>query len=285
MQVLNKFYTYGTEKYVDRIGIPELNRKEYMTPQYIDMFYDELCSIKLDGKVAVLYVGGVSMSSCELTEVNTTYKCDVEYMDNSIVIKSLHSYMMHKYIGILIASGNNVTYANINTDTCASSLYSMYEAEGLLDRGVVDYVVVIAEEKTSRDTMRIFSEHSIPLTVGEGFACIVLGKGNGIGECKWEYSYNRNPFLVSAEGYRKVATEAGVVKGHKTGTVQNDSAEAEVFGDTVGYKDKIGHCQGASGLIEVCMVLDDTELVGRVLCVASGLGGFYGSCVVDKDAI
>jgi len=35
-------------------------------------------------------------------------------------------------------------------------------------------------------------------------------------------------------------------------------------------------------LIELCMVLEDDNLQGDVLCVASGLGGFYGSCLVRK---
>ena len=60
------------------------------------------------------------------------------------------------------------------------------------------------------------------------------------------------------------------------------NAEKEVFGNVLGYKDKIGHCQGASGLIELCMVLDDDKLKGKILCTASGLAGFYGSCLVEK---
>jgi 3-hydroxy-3-methylglutaryl CoA synthase len=253
-----------------------------MTTQYIRKHKDKLADIKLKGRVALLYVGGVGISNSETSEANYKFECSVDNLKNSMVIKGIHAYMMHKYAGILSRNGNDITYANISANTCASSLYSLYEAEGLLDRDVVDYVVIIAEEKTSKDTVRIFNEHSIDLTVGEGFACMVLGRGEGISECKWEYRYNNNPFLVSVDGYAKVATEADMVKGHKTGTVQNDTAEAEAFGDTVGYKDKIGHCQGASGLIEVCMVLEDANMQGRILCVASGLGGFYGSCVVTK---
>lgn len=284
MKVSNYTYTIGDTKYADRIGIASLNRQDYMTPQYIEMHYDWLTGLKLEGRTALLYVGGAGLHNAENRRANEEFHSTVEVMNSGLVIKSLQAYMLHKYAGVL-SKNNNITYANVSSNTCASSLYSIYEAEGLLLRDVVDNVVVIAEEKTSNDTIRIFHEHNIPLTVGEGFAAVVLTNetdGLQISQTKWEYEYARNPFSVTQSGYSKVASECDVVKGHKTGTVVNDEAERLVFGDTVGYKDKIGHCQGASGLIELCMTIEDTALAGKVLCVASGLGGYYGSCVLSK---
>lgn len=283
MKLEKHWYEVGDTEYSDRVGISDLDRSDYTTNIFLDRHLDRLAEINLHGNVAVLYVGGASLSATETRET-TTFECSVNVCKSGTVIKSLQAYMMHKYIGIL-SRNNKVTYANISAGACASSMYSLYEAERLLRDRTVDYVIIVAEEKTSRDTIRIFSEHGIDIKVGEGFACVVLSNavdGVQVTNTKWEYEYNRNPFAVSKEGYEKVNSECDIVKGHKTGTAVNDDAEKKVFGNIAGYKDKIGHCQGASGLIEMCMVVDDENLNGNVLCVASGLGGFYGSCVVRK---
>lgn len=282
MIVNDYFYTVGSKDLGERIELLD-KRDGYVTDLYIKMFKEQLSNIKLDGRVAFLYAGGVTVSASEARNYTGGFECTQPILDNGPAIKILSSYMMHKYIGLLVKNGNDVTYANINGNTCASSMFSLYEAERLLGDNVVDHVVIITEEKTSHSTVRIFHEHGIKLKVGEGFACTVLScEGNGptITNTKWEYKYNRNPFLVDSEGYEKVYADTKLVKGHKTGTEQNDGAEAEVFGETFGYKGKIGHCQGASGLIEVCMVMDDK--LEDVLCLASGLGGFYGSCIVNE---
>lgn len=281
--IVNKYF--HIESYIDMGDRFELlsDRKGYMNAQYLKMFKEELSSITLEGDVAFLYVGGAAVHTGENRNYEGRFEGTQPILSDGPVIKNLSAYMMHKYIGVLHKNGNNITYANVNGNTCASSLYSLYEAEQLLEQGRVQHVVVIAEEKTSLATMRIFHEHGIPVKAGEGFACIVLsneGNGPSITDTKWEYSYNRNPFLVDIVGYEKVYSETELVKGHKTGTEQNDFAELEVFGDTFGYKDKIGHCQGACGLIEVCLVLD--EKLDDVLCVSSGLGGFYGSCIINR---
>ncbi len=282
MIVNDYFHDEGTLDKGDRFELLD-DRLNYMNAQYLKMFKARLSTVKLEGKVAFLYAGGVTSHTSESRNYVGEFTCTQPILDNGPVIKVLSAYMMHKYIGILCNSGNDVTYANINGNTCASSLHSVYEAEYLLYSGVVDHVVIVAEEKTNLSTVRIFREHGIDITVGEGFACVVLsdkGTGPTITNAKWEYSYNRNPFLVDEKGYEKVYSDSELVKGHKTGTSQNDESEKNVFGDTFGYKDKIGHCQGASGLIEICLVLD--EGLEDVLCVASGLGGFYGSCIVNE---
>lgn len=283
MKVIDYFYRHGKNVLEDRVELLD-NRTSYMNFEYIKMFKDELDSIKLNGKVAFLYVGGAGIHNAEGRNYEGNESYSQPILKDGLVIKDLQAYMMHRYIGILVKNGNNISYANINSNTCASSLYSIYEAEKLIRDEVVDYVVIVAEEKTSFNTIRIFKEHQINVKPGEGFACIILGKetdGTQITNSKWEYSYSTNPFFVSDIGYSKVCTKASWVKGHKTGTEQNDKAEDTVFGDTFGYKDEIGHCQGASGLIEICMVLDSK--LDDVLCVASGLGGFYGSCVINKE--
>ena len=284
MKVIKYFHTFSEKHLEDRVELIE-NREAYMNVEYIKMFKEQLNSIKLDGKVAFLYAGGVGVHNSEGRNYEGKLEFTQPLLKDGLVIKNLQAYMMHRYIGMLVKNGNDITYANINSNTCASSLHSVYEAERLLNDNTVDYVIIVAEEKTSFNTIRIFKEYEIDVKPGEGFACLVLSNekdGTQITDSKWEYSYSNNPFLVSPEGYKKVYTKTKEVKGHKTGTEQNDVSEKEVFGETFGYKDRIGHCQGASGLIEICMVLEENTKT-NVLCVASGLGGFYGSCVVNKE--
>lgn len=283
MRVSNYFYEVGTELVEDHYQLLP-DREEYMVTQYLDKFSSKLAELDMDGRVGVLYVGGISVHQSEDRNYEGTFTCSQVIHPSGVVIKNLQAYNMHKYISAMPCK-DKVVYASINSNTCASSMYAVYEAERLLRDDVVDHVVIIAEEKTSFNTIRIFKEHRIEVTPGEGFACVVIGREGDylVRDAKWGFAYDRNPFLVKASGYAQVNTEADVVKGHKTGTVQNDTAEMEVFGSTIGYKDKVGHCQGASGLIETCILLDDESVKGNVLCVASGLGGFYGSFVVEKS--
>lgn len=283
MVISKYFYEVGYESKVDRTELLE-DRESYMTNDYIRKFKHSITGIKLDGRVAVLYSAGASLHQGESRCYRGEYANSLEIQPSGPIIKELTAYMLHKYIGLL-NQDNNIVYANINSNTCASSMHSIWEAKQLIDNGIVEHAIIIAEEKTSFNTIRIFHEHQINVIPGEGFALVVVSKeGQGVPllDAKWEYSYNRNPFLVDVAGYQKVKCEADIIKGHQTGTIQNDDAEKEVFGAVIGYKDKIGHCQGASGLIELCMVLDDDRLHGKVLCTASGLAGFYGSCLVEK---
>jgi len=282
MKINNYFYSVGAVKKADRVELLE-DRTKYFTPQYIKMFKQELSAIECEGKTAFLYAAGVSIPAGEQRNIVGKTPNSLDINESTMVIKEISAYMMHKYISILHKK-NTIEYANINSNTCASSMHSIYEAQELLNSGQVDNVVIITEERTSFNTIRIFQEHQIAVTPGEGFACIVLSKdGDDITDAKWAYEYHQNPFYVSAAGYEKVKTEADLLKGHGTGTDQNTEAEKVLGDDNIEYKSKIGHTQGASALIELCMALDDDKLTGSILCAASGLGGFYGSCVIHKQ--
>jgi len=262
---------------------PKLDVEGYMTPQYIDMLEEYLGTIKLEGKCAVLYAGGVLLNASEARNTKKSGpKLRRRALKSSLAIKEVAAYSMHKWIGRLEGK-ENVQYASINGNTCASSMHSLYEAQQLIEDGF-DQVVIIAEEKTSYNTLRVFDESRIDLTVGEGVVVIHLDKnGSDITDCKWSYEYNRNPFMVTESGYIKIDSPSDYVNPHGTGTEVNERAETSVFGGRpqLRYKEKIGHTQGVSGLIEVCMVLDE-DIAGDVLCVSSGLGGLYGSCIVRK---
>ena len=275
MYINNYFYIHSTigNRLIEDDNI-------YMTDYYTRKFKEELSSIKLDGKTALLYAIGVSVSQSEARNSG------VVTVDSGVTIKELTSYSAHKYAKIF-NKNNNITYMNLNSNTCASSMFSLYEAERLLKLGDVDNVIIVTEERTSAKTKSVFKESNIELALGEGFACVVLSNNGDIKvtDTKWVTHYDNNPFKVTKEGYDKVFTECDMVKLHGTGTPVNDKAEQEAFGHllTIRYKDTIGHTQGASSLIEVCKVLGDNKAKGKVLCVASGLGSFYGSCLVWKS--
>ena len=98
---------------------------------------------------------------------------------------------------------------------------------------------------------------------------------------------------VTKEGYDKVISSLDVsgvdfVKMHGSGTERNTEMEIEairargVDAKCVGYKQEIGHTQGASSIVEICMMLD-REKFTKSLVLASGLGGFYGGCIITRD--
>ena len=78
-----------------------------------------------------------------------------------------------------------------------------------------------------------------------------------------------------------------VVKSHGSGTTRNTEVELaairEVMVDVgvIEYKSEIGHTQGVSALIELCILLGEPDWKKSV-CLASGLGGFYGGCTVRR---
>lgn len=265
--------------------IESLDRHDYMTAQYIDMMYEYISKLNLKGRCAFLYAGGVLLTGSEARNALDSGKYREPAKDTGLCIKELAAYSMHKWIGCLNDKAS-IEYANINGNTCASSMHSLWEAEQLLNNGF-DEVIIVAEEKTAYNTLRVFDEMRIELQIGEGLAIVHLGKdGDGIeiDNTKWAYEYNRNPFGTTSVGYEKINSESDMVNPHGTGTDNNESAEQEIVGDRpqLRYKEKIGHTQGVSGLIEVCMVIDDPEACGDILCTSAGLGGFYGSCIVHK---
>jgi len=271
----------------DHIEIEGITREGYTTHEYLARIKAPV----LIKRTAVLYAGGFNTHQSESRNVDTVNprnRGSVNYQPTSMVIKESTAYSLHKWIGEM-EHNELVVYANINSNTCASSIHSIYEAERLLKDGIVEEVIIIAEERTSFDTLRIFKEHRIPLVCGDAFAMVTLTMEPTpyeITNSQWYYSYNRNPFQTTSKAYMEVDTakEVDNIKPHGTGTPSNTEAEQGLLKDRnpIYYKNSTGHTQGVSALLEICMTLDDTSITGSTLCVASGLGGFYGSCILHK---
>jgi len=277
----------------DHYEIPDLSREAYTTKA----FMSKIKLPELTTNTAVLLAGGFNIHQSESRSegsINPRYLGSVKPQPTSMIIKESTAYTLHQWIGSL-NKPELVTYASINSNTCASSMHSIYEANQLLSLGVCDEVLIIAEEKTSSNTLRIFKEHHIDLLCGDGFAYILLSRKRPkkylgyISNTKWVYEYNRNPFHTTVEGYAKIIPQGqfNYIKPHGTGTPTNNAAEIELLNKKgtkfLFYKDKIGHTQGVSALLELCLTLDNPSVKGEILCLASGLGGFYGSCVLRKS--
>ena len=281
-------YLTPTQFGTDHNEIEGITRTDYATQQFIE----RLPKIVLDRPTAVIYAGGATLGQSEgrNTEgINPLYVGTVPLNKSKLLIKELSAYSMHAWIKSM-DNNHFVKYASINGNTCASSMHALYEANLLLTSKVVDEVIVIAEERTSFNTVRIFKEHRIDVTCADGVAVMRLldvGVGSHITDCKWSYEWGNNPFGTTTSGYLSVDDiGCSVVKVHGTGTQNNDEAE-KVLGcgrTVINYKKDVGHMQGASALVEICMLLDDEKVDADapILCVASGMGGFYGSCVLYK---
>lgn len=285
MYIRDYFYIKPTINCGDHMEIDGISREDYAVDQYIDI----TPKIVLDRKTAVLYAPGTGVSQSESrdsTHTKERYAGSIPLCKGELLIKELTSYHAHRWISEM-ENRELVSYVNINNNACASSMHSLYEAERLLRDDVVDEVIVISDERSSFNTIRIFKEHGIPVVVGDALAIVRLtknGNGHEITNTKWEYEWNRNPFGVTKTGYLKVDGVADTVKTHGTGTTNNSEAEQVLENGrrVISYKKEIGHTQGASALLELCMLLDDTSAEGKILCVASGLGNVYGSCILHK---
>lgn len=275
----------------DHIEIDGLSRSCVAT----DWFRSKVEPPVLTRATAVLTTGGFASQSeaRDMTKINSRFLGSVPVQKPLMAIKESSSYSLHKWVDNMVHN-ELVVYASVSANTCATSFYLLREAEELLSNGTAEEVIVIAEERTTFSTLRIFKEHRIPLVCGDGFAIIRLTLKDrhnkakaSITDTKWKYSYNTNPFKPTSNGYALVDTEKHVdnVKLHGTGTDHNTEAEEVLLHSgrkSVEYKSQIGHTQGTSGLLELCMAIDDSNVNGDTLCVASGLGNFYGSCILHK---
>lgn len=278
MQIIDYRYQHGTEDRENYIAIPELDRQESSVRQFIKLAN---LNITLQKPTAFIYVDGFCVSQAEHGILpGGTKSC-------TGIIRSGSSFVMHEWI-YTFKGKEHLVHANIVSSTCAAGIQALQEAQNLLDAGVIEEVIIIGAERTTEKTLQLFKELRIPIKCGDGFFFLRLGKSGGIGvkDVKWKYTFQGNPFFFPEPVLSGLAPEYPVdfVKLHGTGTVSNTAAEAGLasLGVPVTYKDKIGHTQGISSLLETCMALDDNNISGTVLVTANGLGGFYGAFTVIK---
>lgn len=290
MYIESYFHKHGTVTDNLKCTIPGVDHEEYMNTQYIKLTKEYLSSIHNVGSTALLYAGGpvVHHSSGRVIK-------DVSVVGNN-VIKSQCGFDVHNIAKRL----NNIDYVSINGNTCASSIYCFVEAEMLFAKGFDD-VIIYAEELTEDTQALLFKQLGIPMVCGDGIAVMHLTREKTtssiatVVDTSWVWHKSTSPMAVSKEGYSKVLTSliktcsVDVVKAHGTDTDLNNSVEdatiLELLPETeiVKYKNKIGHTQGASGLLELCMLLEDDETKWSTgICLVAGLGGFYGGIKISR---
>lgn len=279
------YYKVADTTYNDSRIISDIDRDKYMTSEYIKKF-PELLNINNYGSTALLYAGGPASHHSDIRNIKNLAGT------GSIVIKGqlgFNTFNLAKHY-------NNIEYVSTNANTCASSMYCIHEAKWLLD--TYDNVIIYAEEVVDDTLKLLFKQLGIDLVCGDAVAVMHLTKNrtaNTIAEITdtaWTWFNDSSPMGVSENGYLKVlesidCKDVTLVKPHGTGTPRNDSEEdkaiAKVFpnAEVVKFKNTIGHTQGASALVELCMLLDTNDnFVG--VCLASGLGAMYGCCKVIK---
>lgn len=253
-----------------------------MTTEYIKLYKSELFDVTNKGKTALLYAAGPVVHHSDGRDINNLT------IAGGIVIKSQVGFNVHN----IAKRFDNIDYVSINGNTCSSSCYSFHEAKQLLEQGFDD-VIVYAEEVTESTQVLLFEQLGADVTCGNGVVRVHLTKSKTnkslaeITDTCWVWCNDKSPMSVSSEGYKKIIRDIGydcdVVKPHSTGTDRNDTEEDTAISDLlpkaelIKYKQEIGHTQGASTAIEICMLLEDARSNDKTtLCLASGMGGFYG---------
>ena len=273
------------EKYLWLAGDVELDRNKYMTQEY-SKYMKEFADSIVGENVALLYAAGPAIHHSD----SRNFGCN---QSGHVVIKSQIGFNIMNVAKLF--KNVEFNYANINANTCASSMHCLYEAKQLLEK--YDKVIVVAMEMTEASQVLLFEQLGVEVVCGDGLAVIVLNKTDGLArvdDVNWKWNNDRSPMSVSKEGYLKVLKEldlkeVSVVKPHGTGTNRNDEAETEALAEvglgaveTKMYKRDVGHTQGASTAVELGMLLDEMVSGTKAVVLASGMGGFYGGCTVWK---
>lgn len=244
-----------------------------------------LKNIKTVGKCALLYAAGPASHHSDIRNVGDTAVTGV------VAVKSQLGYSAY---GIAKLIPCEIDFVSINANTCASSMYSLYEAKSLIAKGYTD-VIIFSTDLVDDAQKLLFSQLGIDIICGDGTAVMHITSEKTsieIPEVVWSWNLDPSPMSVSAKGYGKVLTmlntyNVDIIKSHGSGTSRNTEEELAAINDAIPgvsiieYKSKIGHTQGVSSLIELCMLIDN-ESWNNAICLASGLGGFYGGCRVTR---
>lgn len=288
MQVKNYFYVSadllmpnGSMLISDTLD----KRDGFMNEVFYSLYKDEISKFKTNSKTALLYIGGAGEHHSASRNFNLTPK-------GVMPVKSQLGYIASKTAKRL----GNISYLSINSNACASSMFALKEAYELLENDFDD-VIIYGEEWVEEVELYLFKQHNIDLICSDGFFILHLTKEATSSYAKidkpsWIWNNDKSPFEVSKEGYLKAMDKFklekfDLIKTHGSGTPQNNKAELEAINEIfpnvyiTEFKSYIGHSQGVSTGIELCMLLDSFMGSNKnILINASGLGNFYGSCSI-----
>lgn len=276
------------------IGATLPQRERYMCDVFLSLYADIIASFQGSTtlKTALLYVGGAG-------EHHSLCRDHQPLPHSSAVVKSQLGYAAHKYALKL----GNIDYMSINSNACASSMYAIYEAQNLIEREGFDEVIIVGEEWVEPNELLLYKQLGIGITCSDGFVIARFVRNElathscaKFEKSTWQFHLEGACLKFSKEGYAKVINAfdsfcIDIVKTHGTSTPNNTEAEEGAINICLGvntprlyYKDKIGHSQGVSALLEICQSLDYKSLINKnILALASGLGNFYGGVLYRRE--
>lgn len=263
---------------IDRDAVSYIAYKKY-TNEYMSKI-EPLGS----GKKALVVVGGPMSTHSDVRNILHTAK------DSAIAVKMIGGYGAYNIARMFTKF--DFDFIDIDAMTCASGLSAIHKARKLFQEGYTD-VVLYAVDIIEETQLLLFKQLGIDLLCGDGVGILHLSiEGEYIiTDTTFCYNQDSSPMSVSCEGYSKVVNSldtSGVdlIKTHGSGTDRNTLEEMKAIEDLdckkIGYKQEIGHTQGASGIVEICILLDGEKFT-KSLVLASGLGGFYGGCIISKE--
>ncbi len=206
----------------------------------------------------------------------------------------------------------------INT-ACTSSANALLEAKNLINAGVVEKAIVVglevfspvmssgffSMELLSTSKPKPFAEDRDGLVLGEGVGAILLGKEQSPYELIGGFSNCNSETItsVSSSGEECVevmqkalencalnVTDITAIKAHATGSLANDKAEMNAIKKVfkkeptiITIKQHIGHTIGASGVLEIAYLLQNSEKNGTIMCNYFGFGGNNTSLILRKN--
>ena len=284
MKIKSYKYTIASENRDGRAVIEGIDRNKYTCQVIPEDIKEYMKSIRSTGKTALLIAGGPAIHHSDARNVNGLA------VEGIVAVKSQIGYNMYSIAKYFEC---DIDYVSINANTCASSMYCVYEAKRLISEGYTD-VIIVAVDMVDDTQELLFKQLGISLICGDCVVVAHLTKDEGIAsidDVVWTWNNDKSPMSVSSEGYKKVVNSlctygVDLIKTHGSGTDRNTMEEHKAIEHIecrkIEYKSKIGHTQGASSIVEICMMVDREEF-SRAVVLASGLGGFYGGCIVSKE--
>lgn len=288
MKISSYYHKTGTKKTNLGMEIENIDRDSvsYISyKKYTDEYTKNLKPIG-NGKQAIIVVGGPMSTHSDVRNILNTAK------NSGIAVKMIGGYGAYNIARMF--TGFNFDFIDIDAMTCASGLSAIHKARRLFEEGYTD-VIIYAVDIIEETQLLLFKQIGVDLLCGDGIGIVHLStEGNySITDTSFCYNQDSSPMSVSKDGYIKAMKNLNLdnvdfVKMHGSGTERNTEMEIEairargVEGKCVGYKEEIGHTQGCSTIVEICMMLDREEF-SKSLVLASGLGGFYGGCIITKD--
>ncbi len=206
----------------------------------------------------------------------------------------------------------------INT-ACTSSANALLEAKNLIEAEIVEYVIVVGLEVFSpvmssgfysMDLLsptkpKPFDKNRDGLVLGEGVGAMLLGQDNSPWELVGGFSNCNSETITSVSSSGEECVEVmnqalkssalhvediTAIKAHATGSQANDEAEMNAIKKVfkkeptiITLKQLLGHTIGASGVLEIAYLLQNSEQSGTIMCNYFGFGGNNTSLILRKN--